>query len=129
MVWLGTQRTVYTTVASAFAPPARRTSTAAMAAKNTKRFRLFNMIRSLFIEPPLSGQWEIVVLRPADFSTGGRAFCLTTKALVSQGNLSVQSVLSTKALLHLSSSKIAPRGEAELATDVIWGKIIFCAGL
>jgi hypothetical protein len=55
---LGTQRTV-TGGNPAFAPPANRTNTAPIAAEITKRLRLFNMICSLIIEPPLSGQWKI----------------------------------------------------------------------
>jgi hypothetical protein len=43
----------------AFALAASRTNTAPIAAESTKRLRLFNMICSRIIEPPLSVQWEI----------------------------------------------------------------------
>src|SRR5208337_2455144 len=51
MVWLGTHRTVKT---CAFAVPARRRNTTAIAAGYTKRFRSFNVIRNLSMKPPTS---------------------------------------------------------------------------
>jgi len=77
------------------------------------------MIRSLFIEPPLSGQWGIVVLQPPDFLTGGRAFDLTIKALTGQGDLSVESSVSMTAWLHLSSGKNVAADHADEERNVL----------
>src|SRR5208337_488593 len=64
---LGTQRTV--TPASAFAPPARRTSTEARAAENAKRLLSFNVIRTLFIESPCPFNAKLDFLAPRHHHT------------------------------------------------------------
>jgi len=98
---LGTQRTVGGLVA--FAPPAPRTSSAANAIKNTKPFRLFKAIRSLIMEPPLSSQWEIVILSPP---TSLRAGPLPHyESPCKSGRVKRGKTVSMTAWMHLSSGK------------------------
>jgi hypothetical protein len=93
-------------IASAFAPPARRTTSAALAAEITKRFRLFNMICSMIEDPPLSVQWEIGILG-FDFITGASASYLLIRAPTSQGHLSVLSASIITATVQLSIDRTA----------------------